>query len=108
MKSKMLFLALASLPLGACATRPAPLTIIPAPSLVLPLECKTAPIDPVPVEEVRLPPLPVATDPTYTAIRARRAEAAGLFFQGQRDAERDARETNAATQRVCAAWARAH
>lgn len=42
----------------------------------------------------------------YEHRRRERAELAGLFFQGQRDAYRAAWEMNADTQTRCATWAR--
>lgn len=44
----------------------------------------------------------------YSDNRRERAELAGLFLQGERDAYRVAWETNATPQRVCAQWAREH
>lgn len=74
--------------------------------IAIPAECRLDPLAPAEVAEPTLPPLPVANAPDYLVVRTKRAEAAGLFFQGQRDAERDARVTNAETQKVCSAWAK--
>ena len=74
--------------------------------MIVPAECRLDPVAPEPVAEPVLPALPGAAAIDYLAVRTKRAEAAGLFFQGQRDAERDARLTNARTQEVCAAWAK--
>ena len=104
MKFVMLWLV-AILPLGACATlnplHRVELTNVPAPQKVIPAECLIDPVAAVPVAEPTLPPLPAATSPDYLAIRTARAEAAGLFYQGERDAIHDAYETNAHTQAAC-------
>lgn len=108
MKSKM-FLLVASLPLGACGTMSLgrePVQVVQP--LVIPAECRVDPVGPEPVDAPVLPDLPPANAPTYLAVRTQRAELAGLYFQGERDAERVARVTNSETQAACAAWAREH
>jgi len=73
-------------------------------------------VEPVAVEEPPIPaPLPrpasnaaSADFVNYATNRMERAELAGLFFQGERDAERDARVTNATSQAACANWAKEH
>ena len=96
---------------AACGTIPLP-RVNPAPPqpppLVLPAECSLEPTEPVPVTPPTLPTLPDARASTYWPLRAQRAELAGLSLQAQRDAERDARVTNAQAQHVCADWARSH
>lgn len=88
----------------------APLVISPA--------CLVGPVEAAPVEE---PPMPDAFErpagqPTaqnypswlaYEARRRERAELAGLFFQGERNAISEAFEMNADTQTRCRDWARA-
>lgn len=106
MKSKTFLMAVLLL-LGACASRPPTQVILPAVPLMIASECRLNPVEPVTVDEPILPALPDATAPSYLPVRTQRAELAGLFFQGQRDAEREARIANARTQAVCAAWARA-
>lgn len=114
-------LPMAMLPLGACTTlqltraHPAPPM---APPLVVAAECKVEPVEPGPVDEPPMPPAlerpagTVTDHPAdwfaYVDRRRERAELAGLYFQGERDAVREAYETNAATQRVCATWAKQH
>lgn len=44
---------------------------------------------------------------TYEARRRERAELAGLFFQGERDAIRTANQLNTEQLTQCNAWARA-
>lgn len=78
------------------------------PPLVVPAECRVLPVEPQEVQAPILPELPATTAPEYLRVRTQRAELAGLYFQGERDVWRDAYETNAATQRVCATWAREH
>lgn len=78
------------------------------PPLTIPAACGLLPVEPQAVDEPTLPPLPASTAPGYLATRTQRAELAGLFFQGQRDAYEGAYNTNAASQRLCAAWAREH
>lgn len=78
------------------------------PPLTIASECLLNPVAPQAVDEPALPPLPASTAPGYLATRTQRAELAGLFFQGQRDAYAGAYNTNAASQRLCAAWAREH
>lgn len=78
---------------------------------MIPAECRTEPADPEPVDVEVLPILPnvPAWERATTvewAVRARRAELAGLQLEGERNAERAARIANAADQRACAAWAR--
>ena len=107
-----------SLLLGGCGTtgaivdslRPDPVIVRP----VVPADCRLDPVEPEPLAEPELPPLParpganataVQALPYYT-IRTQRAEAAGLYFQGVVERERFARVTNADNQRACAAWAR--
>lgn len=63
-------------------------------------------MEPVAVDPAVLLPLPAQTDPTYTATRARNAELAATQAIQERNAERDARMTNAVTQGICASWAR--
>lgn len=80
--------------------------MVTAPQPVIPAECHVLPVEPVPVDPEALPPEPVVTDWSRAtgpqlAIRARRAELAALQLQGERDAERHARETNAASQHAC-------
>lgn len=109
MKSKMCLLA-AILPLGACGmmSRERPAVEVAPPPLVIPAECRVDPVAPVETDPPVLPALPAVTSPEYLTRRTQRAELAGLFFQGERDAIREAYDTNAATQRVCAQWAREH
>lgn len=82
--------------------------VIQAPPPPIPSECFVLPVEPVAVDQEVLPELPNvpawerATAPQW-AIRARRAELAGLQLQGERNAERNARVTNAANQGACAA-----
>lgn len=103
-------LLMMSLPLGACGSlsglREAPAPVEIAPRIVIPAECRIDPVEPMAVDPPVLPELPATTDPAYLAIRTQRAELAGLFFQGERDAEKDARIENAVTQAICASWAR--
>lgn len=75
--------------------------------MIVPAECFHDPVEPDAVTAPVLPSLPASqTDPAYLPIRTQRAELAGLYYQGQRDSERDARLTNARPQQVCANWAR--
>lgn len=88
-----------------------------APPLVISPACLVGPVEPSPVEE---PPLPEpfirpAGEPNaanwpewmaYVDRRRERAELAGLYFQGERDAEQNARTMNADTQTRCRDWAR--
>lgn len=81
-----------------------------APRPVIASECFVLPVEPVPVDPETLPELPAVSDwgrataPQW-AVRARRAELAGLQLNGERNAEREARVTNSASQSACAAWA---
>lgn len=80
------------------------------PRPVIPVECRTYPTEPEPVDVEVLPPAPAVTNWTVApaadwAVRARRAELAGLQLEGERNAERQARVANASTQRLCADWA---
>lgn len=107
-KFKALFMAM--LPLGACGTLPLPM-LRPAPQvvvqpLVIPSACRVDPVQPAATDPPALPDLPAASAPTYLALRTQRAELAGKFFEGQRDAIRNAFDTNAQAQEVCATWAR--
>lgn len=81
--------------------------VVTSPPPVIAAACLVDPVEPVAVDPPVLPELPAATAPDYLAARTRRAELAGLFFQGERDAERDARQLNARTQAACVDWARA-
>lgn len=79
--------------------------------VVIAAECGLLPVEPEPVAQEVLPPEPAVADWRYAsngdwAIRARRAELAGIQLEGERDAEREARLTNAGRQTVCANWAR--
>lgn len=85
-----------------------PVVEIPRP--VFPVECLTLAVEPEPVDPEVLPALPEVADwarasAVQWAVRAQRAERAGLQFQGERDSERNARVTNARSQNTCAAWA---
>ncbi len=85
---------------------PAPVIVYRSP--VLPVECASLPVEPEPVDEVALPVLPAPDAPAYPAIRARRAELAGLYYQGLARSEQSARVTNAADQLACATWVRSN
>lgn len=88
-----------------------------APPLVISPACLVGPVEPNPVE---VPPIPEpiirpAGEPTaanwaewmaYVDRRRERAELAGLYYQGERDAEQNARVMNAETQTRCRDWAR--
>ena len=111
--AKLMLVGLLPLGSGACGTletlRPDPI-IVEAPRPVIPSECLVLPVEPVPVDPETLPELPAVSDwsrataPQW-AVRARRAELAGLQLNGERNAEREARVTNSASQSACAAWA---
>jgi len=87
------------------------------PPLVISPACLVGPVEPNPVDA---PPMPDAIErpagePTaanwpawmaYVDRRRERAELAGLYYQGERNAEEDARVMNADTQTRCAEWAR--
>lgn len=116
-----MFCAAALIPLtGACGTttpfRPSPVPTIEP--LVFPAACLADPVAPA---EVEVPPLP---DPierpagapsartwdawlSYQLRRTERAELAGLFYQGERDAYRHAWELTDEQLRQCVAWSRA-
>lgn len=85
-------------------TRAAPVVVTP--TVVVPAECRLGPVEPVEVDPAILPALPAPTDPLYLPVRTQRAEIAAVKAIEQRDAERDARMTNAVTQGICAQWAR--
>ena len=90
-----------------------------SPPLVISPACLVGPVEPQPVE---VPPIPDAIErpagePTaanwtswlsYIDRRRERAELAGLYYQGERDAEQNARVMNADTQERCATWAHEH
>jgi hypothetical protein len=112
-------LTVLSLPLGACGTtslfRNDPAPVI-APLVISPA-CMVDPVEPQPVEVPPIPPeierpagQPSAqTYPawlTYEARRRERAELAGLFYQGERNAIEHAYELTAEQARQCARWAR--
>jgi hypothetical protein len=119
-KYKMFLWGLLSLLLGACGTMN-PLRIAqPTPAVTEPLvvspACLAPPVEAQPVDEPPMPePLerpsgePNATNYPiwmgYFVRRAERAELAGLFFQGERDAYEDAYELTAEQMRQCNAWA---
>lgn len=105
------------LPIGsaACGTtipwRERPVVQVEAPRPVIPVECRTYPTEPEPVDVEVLPPPPNVQNWTVApaadwAVRARRAELSGLQLEGERNSERQARVANAAVQRTCAEWAR--
>lgn len=108
MKLKTFLLAISLLPgTTACATlRPAPIVI--QQPIAIPPACRVDPASPLAVPAPELPALPAATAPDYAAVRAQRAEIVGLYAIGVADEERTAREMNAATQAMCAEWARTH
>lgn len=78
-------------------------------------------VDPVEVQPVEEPPMPEAFERpagqpsastwnlwlAYEARRRERAELAGLFFQGERDAIEHAYELTAEQMRQCVEWSRA-
>lgn len=111
------------LPLGACGTTsrlfrddPAPQA---APPLVFPPACLADHVTPA---EVIPPPMPEtivrpAGEPSarawvdwlrYEARRRERAELAGLHYQGERNAYRDAYGDTAAQLEECVTFSRAH
>lgn len=92
--------------------RDRPVVQVEAPRPVIPVECRTYPTEPEPVDVEVLPPPPNVQNWTVApaadwAVRARRAELSGLQLEGERNAERSARVANAAVQRTCTDWARA-
>lgn len=120
MKLRTSLLALLSLPIGGCATLADRLRVTDQPPEAAPLvispACLVGPVEPNPVEEPPMPePIerpagePNATNwPAWMAYvdrRRERAELAGLYYQGERNAVADAYEMNAATQERCKDWA---
>ena len=119
MKFKTFLLGALTLPIGACGTlnlrrEAAPAAIEP---LVISPACLVPPLEPQPVEEPPMPePIerpagqPTATNWTqwfaYIDRRRVRAELAGRYFQGERDAIEHAYALNAETQTQCRNWAR--
>jgi hypothetical protein len=79
----------------------AAVTLIPA------AECGLMPVAPGKVARPDIPVIPQPTAPDYLVTRTKAAEVVAIYAIQQRDAERDARETNAATQEKCAKWAKA-
>lgn len=92
------------------ALRPDPIVVRPT----IPSECRVDPVEPQPLAQPELPPLPAPPAATatpaqafpYYVIRTQRAEIAGLYFQNELSEVREAFDANAATQRACATWAR--
>lgn len=77
-------------------------TVVEAPGPVIPASCYLQPVEPQPVEQPSLEPLPPPTASTYLAIRTRNAERAGLYYRSDSEALREAYDVNAAAQRACA------
>lgn len=112
---KLMLAALLPIGSAACGTtmpwRDQPVVPLEIPRPVIPVECGTYPTEPEPVDVEILPPPPNVQNWTVApadawAVRARRAELAGLQMEGERNAERNARVANSAVQRACADWAR--
>lgn len=110
---KWLLAAILPIGSGACGTtmfnREPPLPVVVTREVVIAPECGVFPVEPEPVDEQTLPPQPQVVDWSVAtaaqwAVRAVRAELAGLQLQGERDAERNARVENAAKQETCATW----
>jgi len=86
-----------------------PLVVSPA-CLAPPVAAQA--IDPPPMPEEIERPAGQPTAATWTAWltyvdrRRERAELAGLYYQGERDAERNANEMNSEQLTQCNAWAR--
>lgn len=74
--------------------------------VVIPASCRLDPAEPRPVSEPTLLPENVATPTEVQRNQLANARLAFLFWQDTANAEREARETNAETQRDCARWAR--
>lgn len=110
MRFRMSLLTMSLLPLIASCSimgpMRAPSPIVVTPQIVVPSECGVHPVDPMAVDPAVLPELPATAAPTYLAVRTQRAEIAAVKAIEQRDAERDARMTNAVPQAICASWAR--
>jgi hypothetical protein len=96
--------------MGAFRNDPAPVV---AP-VVYPASCLADPVEPHPVEE---PPMPEALPRpagnaapeafvAYATRRMERAELAGLFFQGERDAFKQAYDLTAEQLRQCVTFVR--
>lgn len=96
--------------LGACGTmglgREPPLPIVVTQPVVVAAECRLDPVEPRPVAEPSLLPEAGVSPVEVTRNQLANSRLAFLFWQDRASAEREARETNAATQRVCANWAR--
>ena len=94
--------------LGACGTmerfRPAPVVVTQP--VVIPAECRLDPVEPREVSEPSLLPETGVTPMEVARNSLANARLAFLFWQDKASAEREARETNAATQAACASWAR--
>lgn len=111
------------LPLGACGTMSRLYRSDPAPPLPQPLVISTAcladNVEPAVIEPPPIPPAierpagePNATNYpgwlTYVDRRRERAELAGLFYQGERNAIRDAYNDTDIQHDECRAWAEQH
>ena len=95
--------------MAACATTapPSPLPLPPQQAtLFIPPECALDPVAPVAVAKPSLPPIPAPADPTYLPLRTKASELVALTAIAQRDAIKDAYETNVRPQRVCTEWAK--
>lgn len=75
-------------------------------NLIPPAECGLMPVTPARTVRPDIPVIPPAAAPDYLVARTKAAEVVAIFAIQQRDAERVARETNAATQEKCATWAK--
>lgn len=84
--------------------RPAPVVITQP--VVIPAECRLDPVESRAVDEPRLLPEAGVSPLEATRNQLANARLAFLYWQDQAGAEREARETNAATQSTCARWAR--
>ncbi len=84
--------------------RPAPVVVTQP--VIVPAECRLDPVEPREVSEPSLLPETGVTPMEVARNSLANARLAFLFWQDKASAEREARETNAATQRACAGWAR--
>lgn len=84
--------------------------------LVFPAACLVDPVEPGAVDEPPMPealPRPAGNAPpeafvSYATRRMERAELAGLFFQGERDAYKQAYDLTAEQLRQCVAFSQEH
>lgn len=105
---RVLALPALTMGLGACGTldRLRPTPVVVTRPVVAPAECRLLPIEPRETEQPALLPEDVTSAAELSRNQLANSRLAFLYWQDRAGALEEAYDVNAASQRVCAQWAR--